>query len=119
MLNLYQEQIIDRAQNPQFAGEVPGFTHTASGANLSCGDEITWQVRVEGGIMTELRHQCRACAVCSASADLLAEQLQGKATEEAQTMTTEQVTELLNIPLSPVRLKCALLPLETLKQLQD
>lgn len=119
MLELYQQQILDRSRNPRFSGHVEGATHHAEGANLSCGDEITWHAQVDGGVVHELRHQCRACAVCTASADLLAETLQGKSLSEVQSWTAEQVTELLGIPLSPIRMKCALLPLEALKALTD
>ncbi|HSI20120.1 MAG TPA: iron-sulfur cluster assembly scaffold protein [Verrucomicrobiae bacterium] len=118
MLNVFQQQIIDRSQNPLFKGAVDGATHTAEGANLSCGDELTWQIRVANGIITEIRHQTRACSVCAASADLLAEELQGKPFSTCQDWTTDQVAELLGIPLSPIRLKCALLPLEALKTAQ-
>lgn len=118
MSDLYQSQILDRARHPHYQGEVADATHFAEGANLSCGDELTWQARVENDIIITIHHQTRACAVCTASADLLAEQLENKPLNDIQNWTTEKVQELLGIPLSPIRLKCALLPLEALKQLK-
>lgn len=118
MHDMYQQQILERSAHPQFAGPVDGATHSAEGANLSCGDEIRWELKIEEGSIQEIRHQCRACAVCTASADLLAEQLTGKPTQELESWSKESITEMLGIPLSPVRLKCALLPLESLKQAQ-
>jgi len=115
MHDLYQQQILERSSHPLFAGELEGATHTAEGANLSCGDEIRWQAVIEDGKVTKLRHTCRACAICTASADLLAEQFQGTSTDEITRWTPEKVTELLGIQFSPARLKCALLPFETLK----
>jgi nitrogen fixation protein NifU and related proteins len=117
---LYQAQILDRSQHPQFGGEVADATHRSEGANLSCGDEVSWTAQIaDDKIITKLRHQTRACAVCAASADLLAEQLQGKPLPEISRWNTERVQEMLGIPLSPVRLKCALLPLEALKELEQ
>jgi nitrogen fixation NifU-like protein len=119
MIDLYQAQILDRSKEPRFRGSLDHKTHSAEGANLSCGDEIVWEAEVRDGIMTTLRHNGRACSICTASADLLAESLTGKPLSEVQSWTTENVTEALGIPLSPTRLKCALLPLEALKNLEE
>ena len=116
MFDLYREQILDRSQNPRFAGKLEGATHQADGENSSCGDEVHFELIVHDGVMTEVRHTVRACAVCSAAADILAEELQGKPVSALNSLGSEQVTELLGIPLSPIRLKCALLPLETVKE---
>ena len=115
MFDLYREQILERSKQPHFGGHVDSFTHQADGENRSCGDEIHIELAVHDGVMTEIRHTTRACAICAASADLLAESLQGKRTSELELWTPEKVVELLGIPLSPIRLKCALLPLETIK----
>lgn len=117
MLSLAQQQIIDRYQNPLFRGDVSNATHTSSGENLSCGDEVTWQARVVDGVIEELKHQCTACAVCSASADILAGTFSGKPLSIIQNHTNDEVVEALGVPLSPIRRKCAILPLEALKKL--
>ncbi|CAN5123725.1 hypothetical protein BH11PAT4_BH11PAT4_0590 [soil metagenome] len=117
MLSLEQQLIIERYQHPQFSGEVPNYTHTSSGTNASCGDEIAWQARIQDGVLTELKHQTRACAVCTASADMLAEAFSGKTLELTQAHTNDEQAVSLGIPLSPVRRKCAILPLEALKNL--
>jgi nitrogen fixation NifU-like protein len=117
MLSLEQQLIIERYKQPLFAGSVSAYTHSSSGTNASCGDEIAWQARVEGDVITELKHQTRACAVCTASADMLAEMFSGKPLETVQHHTNDEQAESLGIPLSPVRRKCAVLPLEALKNL--
>jgi nitrogen fixation NifU-like protein len=109
--------IIERAQHPLFAGTLTNATHVATGANLSCGDEITWEAEIREETVVALRHHCRACTVCTASADLLASELQGRSLQDLPGWTTEKVQQLMGIPLSPIRLKCALLPLETLRLL--
>jgi nitrogen fixation NifU-like protein len=115
MFDLYREQILERSKQPRFRGNIEHPTHTADGINASCGDEVHWELRIQEGSIVELAHQCRACAICSASADLLAEELHQKTLEQLATITAEHITELLGIPLSPTRLKCALLPLETIR----
>ena len=117
MFNLAQEHIFDRYKNPQHAGEIEHADVRIEGANPVCGDEILITARFEEeGKCLEIKHKTRACAICTASADLLAEHLLGKTKKEIAAVDVEEVRELLGIPLSPLRLKCALLPLEALKQ---
>ncbi len=117
MSELYRQQIIDRSRNPQYGSPLAHPTHQGEGANLSCGDEISWEMEVnETGSIVALAHQTRACAICAASADLLAEHAIGKPYDTLNTITPKDIQRLLgDLPLSPVRLKCALLPLETLR----
>ena len=55
------------------------------------------------------------CAISVASASMLSDEIKGKNIEDVRSMTKEQILEMLGIPISPVRLKCALLSLDTLK----
>lgn len=114
MDSLYQAEIIDRSQHPRYAGPVPGATHSSGGLNASCGDVIRWEIRISDGVVEEIRHQCQACAICTASADLLAEALTGVPTAALKNVTSENVLSALGIPISPVRMKCAMLPLSAL-----
>jgi len=41
--------------------------------------------------------------------------LKGKKLDEIENLTKEDILEMLGIPISPVRLKCALLSLDTVK----
>ena len=113
MSNIYQEEIIDRSRHPRFSGALTEKTHQGEGVNATCGDEIRWEIEASNGIITKAHHICRACAICVASADIFAEQITGTSFEDAKTASREEHIERLGIPLSPVRLKCALLPLET------
>jgi len=116
MLSLAEQEIFERYKHPVHAGVIEAADITADGANQSCGDEVTLTLRLENGVVTEAKHQTRACAVCTAAADLLCERAIGKTPEQLVATSTEEVADELGIPLSPVRLKCALLPLETVKQ---
>jgi nitrogen fixation NifU-like protein len=117
MDSMYQQQIIERSLHPHYSGHLDNPTHKAEGANLSCGDEVSFEATIHEGIITEIRHQAKACAICTASADLLAEYLEHKPQDAIQELTPQFIQDMIGIPLSPVRLKCALLPGETLKTL--
>jgi nitrogen fixation NifU-like protein len=112
--NLYQEQILDRYHHPRHQGIIEDAAKH-EGANRTCGDEITIYLRTDAGVITDLRFESRACAICTASADLLADRLISQPETEIAQITPKEVQKMLGIPLSPIRLKCALLPLETLK----
>jgi nitrogen fixation NifU-like protein len=116
VLDLNSQQIFERYRSPENAGTLEHPDLTLEGANAFCGDEVRLEVQLGvNGTIAEVRHQCRACAICTASADLLPELVIGKTLKQLQDIPTESVSELLGIPLSPTRLKCALLPLETLR----
>ncbi len=110
-----EQAVIDRARHPEFSGDVPGATHQAKGANLSCGDEVSFTLRIDEGIIAQIAHQSRACSICTAAADLLAQRLTAQPVQTIDTISNEEILGELEIPLSPMRQKCALLPLQALK----
>ena len=119
MFNLAQQEVYARYKHPENAGTLKDAQITVSGANPVCGDELTLTATTDpNGVITALKHTSRACAICTAAADILPEQVIGKTLNEIKRITPQEITERLGIPLSPIRLKCALLPLETLKQAQ-
>ena len=115
-MSLYQEIILDHYKNPRNFGELSGGTHEAESFNPLCGDKIRMQLIVEKGKIKDIKFSGVGCAVSTASASMLTEQLKGKKVDKAKATTTKEVEELLGIELGPVRIKCALLPLEVLKK---
>lgn len=116
VLDLAQQLVFERYRTPENAGSLKNPGLTADGANAFCGDEVHIEVALDAaGRVTELRHQCRACAICTAAADLLPELALGRTLNDLQHISVDSVASQLGIPLSPTRLKCALLPLETLR----
>lgn len=118
MLNTSQELIFERYKYPLHAGEIKNATFSLDGVNLLCGDEIHIDALVVDNRFSEIKHSCRACAICTAATDLLVDELTGKAIQRIGEIDLEFMKDLIAIPLSPMRIKCALLPLETLKQAQ-
>lgn len=118
MLDLAQQLIFERAKHPKFDGQIDNYTLKVIGANPLCGDELTFFLKLRGEWIEEIKFEARACAICKASSDFLAEQLQNKNIQNIQNITPDNIRQNLGIELSPTRLKCALLPLEALKQTQ-
>jgi nitrogen fixation NifU-like protein len=112
---LYRETILDHSRNPRHRGtlETPDFTYEDS--NPLCGDRIRMDVRVEGGVIADARFSGQGCAISQASADLLCDEVIGRTLDEAKRISRDDVIELLGIELGPVRMKCGMLALKTLK----
>lgn len=115
MDDLYRDYILEHYRRPHNFGVLDGATNSQEGANPLCGDRITMQLRVRGGVLDGVGFTGRGCAISQASASLLTDEVKGKDVEQAASMSTADVLELLGIEISPARMKCALLSLETLQ----
>ena len=75
---LYQRLIMERARQPLHAGLLDPADRAAEGSNPFCGDRVrvTLGLAPAGGV-ARLLHQTRGCAICAASADLMAESVAG------------------------------------------
>lgn len=115
MDDLYRDYILEHYRRPHNFGVLDGATTSQEGANPLCGDRITMQLRVRGGVIDGVGFTGRGCAISQASASLLTDEIKGKAVDAAAAMSSADVLDLLGIEISPARIKCALLSLETLQ----
>jgi nitrogen fixation NifU-like protein len=114
MDDLYRDYILEHYRRPHNFGVLENATATQEGANPLCGDRITLQLRVSGDDIAAVGFTGRGCAISQASASLLTDEIKGKPVERAAAMQASDVLDLLGIEISPARMKCALLSLETL-----
>jgi len=127
---LYQRVILDHNKNPRNFYKPDGSNRKAEGYNPVCGDQITIHARLDGGMVREIGFQGSGCAISRASASLMTEAVKGKNRSETQTIF-ESLQRMLSgagfesdepgglnalsgVRRFPVRIKCALLPWQTL-----
>ena len=115
MDDLYRDYILEHYRRPHNFGALDNATATQEGANPLCGDRITLQLRVIGDQIAAVGFTGRGCAISQASASLLTDEVKGKEVDAAAAMKASDVLDLLGIEISPARMKCALLSLETLQ----
>jgi nitrogen fixation protein NifU and related proteins len=115
MDDLYRDYILEHYRRPHNFGTMEDATASYEGANPLCGDRITLQVRVRDGVVDGVAFTGRGCAISQASASLLTDEVKGKPVATAEQMSSSDVLELLGIEISPARMKCALLSLDTLQ----
>ena len=113
--DLYREIIIDHSRNPRHFGKLEPADFTYEDVNPLCGDEVRIDVRVKDDKIDEIAFSGRGCAISQASASILMEMTAGKSLDEVKAITKEDLLEELMVPVSPARLKCALLSLKVLK----
>ena len=113
--SLYREIILDHYRNPRNRGTLDPHDYSAEDVNPLCGDEIRIDVRVADGKVDEIKFSGRGCAVSQASASILTEMVEGLTLDEVKALTKDDLLEEIGIPVSPARLKCALLSLKVLK----
>ena len=114
---MYREVILDHYKNPRGHGIIEGADAEAEGQNALCGDEVSIYVAFgeDGETIDEVKFSGRGCAISQAATSMLTEMVQGRAASEVALLDKDELLEEIGIPLTPVRLKCAMLGLTTLK----
>lgn len=116
MSDLYREQIIDLYEHPLNFGELDPNDFSYEEDNPLCGDVIRIDVRLDDeGRISDVRWRGEGCAISQASASLLTEEVKGMTLEEVKAFPKEELLDLIGVPLSMARVKCALLSLKVLK----
>jgi nitrogen fixation protein NifU and related proteins len=116
MDDFYREIIIDHYKNPAHRGQLEPKDFSFEDENPLCGDFIHVDLTLdENQRVKDAVFSGHGCAISQASADLILDSIRGKTLEEVKKLNKQDVLDLLGIELSPVRLKCALLPLKVVK----
>jgi nitrogen fixation protein NifU and related proteins len=115
--SLYREVILDHYKNPRGHGVIEGADAQAEGQNPLCGDEVAIYVSFEpdGDTIHDVKFSGRGCAISQAATSMLMEMVIGRKASEVAALPKEELLEEVGIPLTPIRLKCALLGLGVLK----
>jgi nitrogen fixation NifU-like protein len=115
MDDLYRDYILEHYRRPHNFGVLDNPTASHEGANPLCGDRITMMLGIRDGVVERVGFTGRGCAISQASASLLTDEIKGKPVGEVVKLQGDDVLELLGIDISPARLKCAMLSLDTLQ----
>lgn len=112
-MDLYADQILDHYKHPRNAAPLAAPTNTHEEANVSCGDRIRLELAIKDGVIREVGWTGGGCAISQAGMSLLSERLRGMSVEEASKLRKQDILDLLHVPVSERRTKCALLCLHT------
>ena len=129
---MYQDIILDHYRKPRNKGVLPGATSSAHLSNPTCGDEVTVEAIVDGGVIRDVRFTGHGCSIAQASASMMTEMAKG-ATVGAVRRTRAAVERLLRrepvtrgalgdllafeaVARYPARISCVLMPWRALEQ---
>jgi nitrogen fixation NifU-like protein len=116
MDDLYRDYILDHYKRPHHTGHLEQPNAHSEGFNPLCGDRISLDLRITDGVVREVAWQGAGCAISQASASLLSDEIEGKPVGTVAALGPDDVLDLLGIEISPARLRCALLSLDTLSR---
>jgi nitrogen fixation protein NifU and related proteins len=117
MDQLYRENILDHYKNPRNYGAIEDADAEAEGMNPLCGDEVSITVAFadDGDTIEDVKFSGRGCAISQAATSMLTELVKGRSASEVAGLPREDLLDEIGVPLTPVRLKCAILGLSTLR----
>jgi nitrogen fixation NifU-like protein len=113
--SIYRELILDHNKNPRNKGTLENPQFTYEDVNPLCGDEIRMDVQTDGERVTDVRFSGRGCAISQAAASILTEMVEGQSLDDVKAISREDLLDELGVPISPARMKCAMLGLKVLK----
>lgn len=115
-MNFYKEKLLDHYKHPRYSGTLKNPDIESEIFNPSCGDQISFQAIVDNGFIKDIAFQGSGCIISQGTASILSEFSVGKTIKEILKLSKDDIIELIGIDLGPTRMRCALLPLEALRQ---
>ena len=109
------QNILDHYEHPRNKGTLADPDISYEEDNPVCGDHIRVDLKLDNGVIVDVRFSGKGCSISQAAASMLTEEVKGKTLDEVRHIGKETVLEILGIPIGPVRMKCALLSLKVLK----
>ncbi|WWP02430.1 MAG: Fe-S cluster assembly scaffold IscU [Candidatus Dasytiphilus stammeri] len=112
----YSKKVIDHYENPRNVGSFDN-TDTSVGSGMvgapACGDVMKLQIKVNKGIIEDVRFKTYGCGSAIASSSLLTELVKGKSLEQAESIKNIHIAKELDLP--PVKIHCSILAEEAIK----
>lgn len=108
------EILLDHYRNPHNHGQIEDPTVKMLEYNPVCGDTVQLTLKIEGGVVTDIKFIGRGCSISQGSASMLTDRVKGMPIEEIKKITPQDILDTIGLPLGPSREKCAMLSLNTL-----
>ena len=105
---MYSEKVMDHFSNPRNVGEIPYASGTGTVGNAKCGDIMKMDIKVENGIIVDVKFKTFGCGAAIATSSMATEMVKGKTIDEALALTNKAVAEALD-GLPPVKIHCSML----------
>lgn len=114
-MDIYAENILEHYKNPRNQGSIDKPDASFTERNPLCGDIVKVDLKLKDGQIEDLKFSGEGCAISQATISILSEKLIGTNIADLDQIDRKHITEMLGIPISERRIKCALLCLLALK----
>jgi nitrogen fixation NifU-like protein len=111
---LYTDKVMENFQNPQNVGVVEGANAKYSVGSPECGDIMEMSMRIEDGVIADVKFRTFGCAAAIASSSMATQMLKGKSVADALKMTNGDVIAALG-GLPAQKIHCSVLAEEAIK----
>ncbi|MBQ7566396.1 MAG: Fe-S cluster assembly scaffold protein NifU [Oscillospiraceae bacterium] len=111
---LYSEKVMDHFRNPRNVGTIEDANGVGEVGNAKCGDIMRVYLKVEDGIIVDVKFETFGCGSAIASSSMATEMIKGKPLSEALTLTNKAVAEALD-GLPAHKMHCSVLAEEAIR----
>ena len=111
---MYSEKVMEHFTNPRNVGEIENADGIGEVGNPQCGDIMKMYLKIDGGIITDVKFKTFGCGAAIATSSIATEMIRGKSIEDALQLTYKAVVQALD-GLPPVKLHCSVLAEQAVK----
>ena len=111
---LYSEKVMDHFRNPRNVGKMDDADGVGEVGNAKCGDIMKVYIKVEDGIITDVKFNTFGCGSAIATSSMATEMIKGKPLAEALELSNKAVVEALD-GLPENKLHCSVLAEQAVK----
>lgn len=111
---LYSEKVMNHFMHPRNVGVIEDADEIGEVGNTKCGDIMKIYLKIEDGIVADVRFETFGCGSAIASSSMATEMIRGKPLSQAMELTNKAVAEALD-GLPAHKLHCSVLAEEAIK----
>ena len=111
---LYSDKVMDHFLHPRNVGVIEDANAVGEVGNAKCGDIMKMYLKIEDGIIEDVKCETFGCGSAIASSSMATELIKGKPVEEAMQLTNKAVAEALD-GLPDYKMHCSVLAEEAIQ----
>ncbi len=111
---LYSEVVMDHFMHPRNVGVIENADGVGQVGNAKCGDIMKIYLKIENGIIADVKCETFGCGSAIASSSMATEMIKGKPIADALALTNDAVAQALD-GLPAHKMHCSVLAEEAIK----
>ena len=111
---LYSEKVMDHFRNPRNVGVIEDANGIGEVGNAKCGDIMKMYLKIENGIVQDVKFETFGCGSAIASSSMATELIKGQPVSEVERLTNKAVAEALD-GLPDYKMHCSVLAEEAIQ----